>query len=113
MCLNIIEFCLVFILRVQNGPELNYKLSFHCFKCPLAAYGLCMSCMAIRELAIQFSLKMASFSLHYAMRIMFDIFSFAFWVIITKKCEVDLLSSLQLACTDARPISKMWHIIIM
>ena len=68
--------------------------------------------MAVRELAIQFSLKLALFPLHMAMRILFGMFLFAFSLISTQKCEPVNFSSSWLPCLHASPISKFWHVII-
>ena len=49
----------------------------------------------------KFSLQLGKFLLSYAMRIMFGMFLFAFWVIRTPKCEVVIFPKFQLACMHA------------
>ena len=62
------------------------------------------------EWTLLFSLQTALFLLCHAMRTIMGMFSFAFWVTITQKCEVVIFCSQQLAHIHARSISKLWHV---
>ena len=52
----------------------------------------------------KFSLQLVKFLLRYAMRIMFGMFSFEFWVFGTQNCEVVLFTKFKSACVHARPL---------
>ena len=52
----------------------------------------------------KFSLQSIKFLLRHAMGIMFGMFSFAFQVCSTQKCEVVIFSKFEPACVHARPL---------
>ena len=55
----------------------------------------------------KFSLQSIKFLLRYAMGIMFGMFSFAFWVFITQKCEVAIFPKFKSGCMHARPLGYL------
>ena len=55
----------------------------------------------------QFSLQYLKFSLRYTMRNMFGMFSFAFWVISTQKCEADSFLKFESAGIPIRPFKYL------
>ena len=55
----------------------------------------------------QFSLQYLKFSLRYTMGNMFGMFSFAFWVIRTLKCELVNFLKFELAGVPARPFKYL------
>ena len=81
-----------------ESKVVNYNLCFWHFQWPFHAYGLYRSCKVIRELAMQFSLQTTLFPLCYTMRSIIGMFSFAFWVISTQKCEAYLVVDSQHEC---------------
>ena len=90
---TIFVFTLVFILSVQNGPELKLQFVFLVVPMAFLCVWLVQKLYSCQRMAMQFSLQMALFPLHYPMTSMRGIFSFAFWVIITQKCEAVNFSS--------------------
>ena len=55
----------------------------------------------------EFSLQYLKFSLRYAMSNMSGMFSFAFWVFSTQKCEAVNLPKFELACMPARTLGYL------
>ena len=61
----------------------------------------------------KFSLQLGKFLLRYAMRIMFGMFLFVFWVFSTQQCEAVMIAKFRSACMHTRPLNYLDVLILL